>query len=77
MARVPVTTFQDPTTLSDPVKYRSIYLRKMFNGDKELYSFFVGLYKEAKKARAFFPVTIAWIKFRETYKETDEGWEKI
>jgi len=73
---VPITTYLNPATLSDPVKYKSIYLRKMFNGDKELYNFFVELYKKAGEEGAFFPINIAWIRFREVYVEVEEGWEK-
>jgi len=73
----PVTTYTNPFTLSDPIKYKNIYLRHMFGGDKELYKFFVSLWKKAKEENAFFPINIAWIRFREVYKETDDGeWEK-
>ena len=57
----------------NPRELRKYYM-KVFYGNEELFKIFLKFYDEAVKEGAAVPEDVAWVRFREHYIDTDEGW---
>ena len=61
--------------MADPRTNKKYYM-KVLNKDLELFKVFLSLYDEAVKEGSQIPEDVAWIRFRERYVNTDEGWKE-
>jgi len=59
--------------MADPRELKKYYM-KVFHRNMAIYKEFLKLYDQAKKEGARFPEDVAWVRFREQYIDTDEGW---
>jgi len=60
-------------TVGDPRKFKKVYYNNIFFKNKEAYDFFVEMYDEAVKEGSRAPNQIAWIKFRDIWKQLPDG----
>ena len=64
--------------MADPRKLKTLYLRKIFLGDKEIYDEFLKLYDKYVEEGSAIPEERAWIDFHQLYRVNEEGeWEHM
>jgi len=60
--------------MANPRELKKFYM-KVFEKNEDLYKEFLRLYDEAIKEGSSIPTDLAWIRFKEKYREDDEeGW---
>jgi len=59
--------------MANPRKLKKYYM-KVFYGNEAIYKEFLKFYDQAVEEGSSIPEDVAWVRFREQYIDTDEGW---